>query len=142
MGKFLLSAMASSLILFPTICSYSQTVRVSIDRIDENSLISGHVTGLDKIMAKGYRVVVYVHTDKWYIHPYAGQGEGKSWSSIADDGSWTLETVKRDFPADEMTALVVAQGYAFPARTDSIATVKNIALTQKRLRNTPDFGKL
>jgi hypothetical protein len=122
--------------------SYSQTVNITIDKIDENKLISGHVNGLDEDATKKFRVVVYIHTDIWYIHPYAGQGEGKTCSSITNDGKWAVETVRRSFPADEIGALVVRQDYQIPAKTETLESVQNIGITRERLSGTPDFGKL
>jgi hypothetical protein len=142
MAKLSVSASAAVLLALAFSNAYSQAAKITIDKIDENKSISGHVTGLDKTMAKGFRVAVYVHTDIWYIHPYAGQGDGQSWSSIADDGSWSVATVKRAFSADQIAALVVEQGYDFPARTPSVEGVKNIGIFIKSLKGTPDFGKL
>ena len=143
MAKLTASAIIAFLLVAWLTSSYSQPVaRVTIDRIDENNSIAGHVEGLDRTTAKGYRVVVYVHTDMWYMHPYAGQGEGKSSSSISDDGSWSVETVKRDFLADQVAAVVVPEGYDSPARTPSLKSINGIAIVTKPLRGTPDYGKL
>jgi hypothetical protein len=142
MIRFMMSMVVAVMSALLSFESDAQTANITIDKIEANQLIAGHVTGLDKTTAKGYRIVVYVHTDIWYIHPYAGQGDGQSWSSIADDGSWSVATVKRDFPANEIAALVVGQGYDIPARTPSIESVRNIGLFRKSLRNTPDYGKL
>ena len=120
----------------------AQTAQITINNIDENKSISGRVTGLDKNTLRGFRVIAYVHTDMWYIHPYAGQGEGKTWASIQDNGTWSLETVHRPFSANEIAALVVGQDYKFPDRTEAIGSVKNSGIVIKRLTGTPDFGKL
>lgn len=143
MGKLFTSALAALLSMVLYSGAYSETVaKVTIDKIEENNIISGHVEGLDRNTAKGYHVVVYVHTDIWYIHPYAGSDEGKSWSSISDDGSWSVETVKRDFPADEIAALVVSEDYDVPAQTSSLQKVNNIGMFKKRLKGTGDYKKL
>ena len=142
MAKLAAPAIAVVLLLAASASSHAQTAQVTIDKIEENSSISGHVTGLDSATAKGFRVVVYVHTDIWYVHPYAGQGDGQSWSSISANGSWSVATVKREFPADELAAVAVGQGYAFPARTPVIEGVKNIGIIRKRLKGTDDYSKL
>ena len=141
MSTRLLTCVALTLI----VCAGSaraQPVQISIDKIVQDASISGHVAGLAQTTAPQYRVVVYVHTDMWYIHPYAGQGVGKSWAAIQPNGDWSIETIKREFVADRVAALVVLYGVAVPARTADIAGIPHTAITVRDLANTPDFGKL
>ena len=72
-----------------------------------NQNISGRVTLPNA--ATTSRVVVYVHTDKWYVHPYIGQGDGLGWAHINPDGTWTIRTVKREFAADLVGAFVIGR---------------------------------
>ena len=64
-----------------------QEVRISIETIERDQFISGRVQGLEAEEIPRHRVVVYIHTDMWYIHPFAGQGEGLSWAAIRPDFS-------------------------------------------------------
>ena len=122
--------------------STAQQAQIVIDKIVQDNSISGHVTGLDAASAPHYRVVVYVHTDVWYIHPYAGQGKGMSWAGIGPSGTWSIRTVKREFPADQVAALVVNDTLSVPPRTDSIDGIPHVALFKLDLSGTPDYGKL
>jgi hypothetical protein len=81
-------------------------------------------------------------TDRWYIHPYAGQGEGMSWAAIGDDGTWTLKTVRRAFKADKMAALVVEKDASVPAKAESLGSIPKLAIHEKVLTGTTDEGKL
>src|ERR1044072_9130280 len=84
---------------------FAQAVSLTIAAITANQTISGEAKGLMPRDLVDYKVIVYVHTDQWYIHPYAGQGEGKSWASIKSDGSWQIRTVQREFAADSVAAI-------------------------------------
>ncbi|HIE24178.1 MAG TPA: hypothetical protein EYP68_08140 [Candidatus Korarchaeota archaeon] len=87
--------------------SITEHPSITIDKIERNNRIWGHVEGINRDEYDNYKVLVYVHTDKWYIHPYQGQGEDLSWAKIKDDGTWSIETVKRKFTANAVAALVV-----------------------------------
>ena len=118
------------------------SISISIDAIEENDFIAGTVKGLQPSEYANYKVIVYVHTDVWYIHPYAGQGDGSSWASIGANGQWTIDTVRRRFSADKMAALVVARDYPEPNKRSTVGGIPAIARTIKRLRGTEDYGKL
>lgn len=52
--------------------SVAQQVSITIDQIIANERVSGYVRGLVPAEYSKYKVLFYVHTDQWYIHPYAG----------------------------------------------------------------------
>lgn len=122
--------------------AHAQNATITIDRIDSNKAISGRVHGLAAADVGKVKVIVYVQTDRWYIHPYAGQGEGNSWAVVAPSGGWKLPTVKRDFPATSVSALLVERGFPEPATLQSLANIPSITSVTRVLRGTPDFGKL
>lgn len=117
-------------------------VGIIIEGIDTNRAITGQVTGLPADEAKNYKVVVYTHTDQWYLHPYGGQGEGKSWVSIGPQGNWEIATVKRPFSSDGIAALVIERDYRPPNAVDQLADIPSIGRTERTLEGTPDYGKL
>ena len=84
---------------------------ITIINIVSNKVITGKVSGLKPGQHEDLKVIVYVHTDKWYIHPYVGGGPGKSYAKIEKNGSWQIKTEKREFPADQVAALVVDMDY-------------------------------
>ena len=115
---------------------------ISIDSIEADVAISGHATGFAPDELAKTRIVVYVLTDQWYIHPFADGGEGKSWASIRPDGTWIIGTVKREFPAKKVAAILVPSGFAAPPRTQSLVSLPTRALVVRDLVGTPDDGKL
>jgi hypothetical protein len=105
------------------------------------------VTGIPSSEESKFCVVVYAHTDTWYIHPFANGGDGKAWARI-QGGRWTIGTVKREFPADRIATLVLRKTpngqCSAPAKVEVLTTVEgNVGrITSKVLVNTKDEGKL
>jgi hypothetical protein len=122
------------------VVSRAQAASIQIDSIQADKKIMGHVTGLRT--NSGYKVLVYVHTDRWYVHPYAGQGQGMSWATIDDDGAWSLRTVQREFKADKVAALVVKMGADEPAKVENVDSIPHEGIVVKDLSGTGDYGKL
>lgn len=120
-------------------------VTITIESITQNQEIRGKVTGLGNRYGD-YLVVVYIHTDVWYVHPFAAPGEGSSWASIKPDGSWSIPTVKRRFPANSVAALVVRRsGHRVESKVWNLKSVPRVAITVLSLRDlrARDFyGKL
>ncbi len=114
---------------------------ITIDRISPDDVIQGRVSGLEGSL-RAYKIVVYVHTDRWYIHPYAGQGEGDSWAAVKKGGTWEITTVKRRFSADKIAVLVVNAGAKVPSTTSNVRSIPHRSLIIKNLKGTPDYGKL
>lgn len=120
----------------------AEPITISIDKIQTNKEISGYVTGIQKNKHSNYKVIVYVHTDRWYIHPYAGQGEGLSWVTINANNTWNIKTVQREFKADQVAALLVKKNYPEPNTLISLERIPSKAEDVKNLQGTEDYGKL
>jgi len=150
MSNRLLVLVALAVAVLPTFRAYSETsancVDVTIDAITANQVITGHVSA--KQISPTNRVVVYVHTDQWYVHPYVGQGDGLSWASIKANGSWSLETVKRKFNSDAVGAFGILATAPIPEFTPApLVDLRPAAACVKVLlnpngANDPDYGKL
>jgi hypothetical protein len=106
----------------------AQKAVVKIDSISQDKSIEGKVSNLSD--PKNYRVLVYVKTNHWYIHPFAGLGEGRSWAAIKEDGTWRISTEKRQYPANSVAALVVDPETAdqAPAETENLEEITNHAV--------------
>ena len=76
--------------LTPLSATAAEGITISIDNISQGDHITGTVKGLSVKGHAELKVVVYVKTNKWYIHPYEQGGEGKSWASIGTNGSWII----------------------------------------------------
>lgn len=98
-----------------------------IEEIVPNSRIRGRASGIASESAANYKILVYVHTDQWYIHPYAGQGEGRSWASLRPGLSWSISTVKRSFAADQVAALLVRTDATVPSTVQALDEIQSVA---------------
>jgi hypothetical protein len=138
MKVFWIAALA--LLLVQRTTAFGETAEITIDQIEANDHVSGSIHGLAH--PAEYKVLVYVHTDQWYIHPYAGQGEGQSWAPITDSGAWHIRTVQRQFKADKIAAVVVKRNYSEPDKTEGVDAIPHDAIVIEELKGTADYGKL
>jgi hypothetical protein len=91
-----------------------KATQVSIDSIVANQHIAGHVSGLPLEAYKKFKVVFYVKTNVWYVHPYAyyqGQEEGYSYANLKSDGTFRIQTLRRAVPAKELAVVLVPQPF-------------------------------
>lgn len=72
-----------------------------------NDYIKGRVYGLDEGNFDNYKVVLYVLTDKWYIHPFAENSDGRGYASIKTGGNWEISTIWRGYQAYKLAILLV-----------------------------------
>ena len=97
-------------------CSSAQ---VKIESIVPNEHISGRVIGLPQQALDKFKVVFYVKTNAWSVHPYAyyeGQDEGYSYANLDDTGGFKIKTIKRAVPAKELAAVLVPKPYKIKDR--------------------------
>jgi hypothetical protein len=90
------------------------STEVKVDSIVANEHIKGHVVGLPAEALDKFKVVFYVKTNRWYVHPYtyySGQEEGYSFSNLNANGEFKVKSVKRAVPAKELAAVLVPKAY-------------------------------
>jgi hypothetical protein len=91
-----------------------QGSEVIIDQVEANKEITGHIKGLPGEAYERFKMVFYVKTNVWYVHPYAyyeGQAEGYSYANLNANGEFKIRTVKRDVPAKALAAVLVPKAY-------------------------------
>lgn len=91
-----------------------RTTEVHVDEIVKNSHIKGHIKGLPTEAYDKFKVVFYVKTNRWYVHPYTyyeGQEEGYSYSNLNANGGFRVKTVRRDVPSKKMAVVLVPRSY-------------------------------
>lgn len=107
-GKSVVSIITSG-ILFMSVClAQGSTTQVEITNIMSDEAITGKVLNLPLTQLGHPCAAVYIHTDQWYIHPYAAAGPARSYSLVDAQGNWSIPTVKRDFPANQVAVVVMA----------------------------------
>ena len=90
-------------------------VEVKMDRFESGVSISGAVEGLPPDKVGQYKVLVYVLTNQWYIHPFAETKEGRGYAGIKKDGTWSIKTVNRKDNPYKLAILVVPMDKVPPA---------------------------
>ena len=107
--SFNLTASVSS--EFKSECKSSEVI---IDELVRDSHIKGHVTNLPPEAYDKFKVVFYVKTNRWYVHPYLyypGQEPGYSYSLINSNGEFEIKTLRRQVPSKAMAVVVVPKDY-------------------------------
>lgn len=93
----------------------SGPVAVEMTRFVSGVSVSGKVTGLSREETGTHKVLVYVLTDRWYIHPFAENVDGRGYASIKADGSWRIDTKNRRHNPFKIAFVVVPEDYVPPA---------------------------
>ena len=80
----------------------------------KGSYILGRVKNISPTEVKDYKIIVYVLTDKWYIHPYARDTEGFGYAKINSDGTWKIPTVFRGYQSYRTAFLLTQKSMKLP----------------------------
>lgn len=91
-----------------------KTSEIVVDEIIRDTHIRGHINGLPQAAYDKFKVVFYVKTNRWYVHPYSyyeGQEEGYSYSNLNSNGEFKVKTVRRAIPSSELAVVLVPKNY-------------------------------
>lgn len=83
-----------------------RTATVSVDEVIKNEHIKGRVVGLPTQALDKFKVVFYVKTNRWYVHPYTQGEDGYSYSTLTADGEFSIRTVLR-VPSKSLAVVVM-----------------------------------
>lgn len=89
----------------------TQIPTIKILSVLKNQFITGEVGRINPNDYDEYKVLIYVRTDRWYIHPLATPVEGKGFAKIQQNGKWKIKTIWREHIAYEVAALLVRKEY-------------------------------
>jgi hypothetical protein len=84
---------------------------------DAVQTIAGRVSG---VKATDCKVVIFAHTDTWYVQPYIGSSD----TAINEDGTWRSDT----HLGDRYAALLVKASYKPPTTTGKLPAVGGLVL--------------
>lgn len=82
-------------------------VEVRMTEFERGQRIRGTVSGLAPGEQGKHKVLVYVLTNKWYIHPEAVATPGLGFAGIDSAGHWEIGSVWRGYQATKLAILVV-----------------------------------
>ena len=103
--------------------------KIEITEFKENDFVSGRVSGLDSTHYRQHKVIVFVYTDKWYIHPYVA-----SFAEINGDGSWRINSIHREPSPTQIAACLVRQDFEIPKEVDRLGAIRSTAQTTRVYR--------
>jgi len=95
-------------------------ITIEMTKFTSGSYIEGKVSGLDAADLKKSKILVYVLTDKWYIHPYADNRAGRGFAEIDNQGNWRIETERRNFQAFKVAFLLVPRDFYPPPSVELV----------------------
>ena len=90
-------------------------VTVEMTEFRSGATITGRVSGIAPDETQNLKVVVYILTDQWYIHPYAENKAGRGFATINEDGSWSLSTTNRGHSPFRLGMVVLPRTTTPPA---------------------------
>ncbi|MBY0517865.1 MAG: hypothetical protein K2P81_13225 [Bacteriovoracaceae bacterium] len=97
-------------------CRNSEVV---VDEIVKDSHISGHIVGLPYEALEKFKVIFYVKTNRWYVHPFfqpENPQEGSAFAAINQDGTFKIQTIKRRVDASRLAVSVVPSPYVIKSQ--------------------------
>lgn len=98
-----------------------EEIRITMTHFQRNSHIWGQIEGLSPEHYGEYKILVYVLTNKWYIHPWADSREGRGFASIRSDGTWKIGTIWRGYQAYRVAFLLCAKSSYSPPTVEVIS---------------------
>lgn len=98
--------------------------RIEIKEFIPNNYIRGEIIGPSISDCDKYKVIVYVKTEKWYIHPYERGGDGLSYAKVNKQCEWRINTIKRDFLVEKVAFFLVDKDYVPPATFTEMSAIK------------------
>ncbi len=101
----------------------AKSVRMIVEEFYPGEQIRGEIAGIHTSLCNRYSVVVYVRTDKWYIHPFAAGGDGRSYGAVDPLCRWSIATVSRYPLPRELAVLLVDKGFDSPSTVFSLEQI-------------------
>lgn len=118
------------------------SAKISVTQIVKNSHIQGSVSGLKESSLEDFKMVFYVHTTGWYVHPYVynpSQPSGYSYSDLTAGGNFWIRSVFRT-PAKEMLAILVPSPHLIYAKKKSEGELLKYACAYVKIPGNGDFS--
>lgn len=84
-----------------------KTVEVNVESIVRDEWIEGQVKGLPEEAFDKFKMIFYVKTNRWYVHPFEGADEGQTYAYLNEQGEFKIRTVKREITSKQLAAVLV-----------------------------------
>ena len=115
---------------------------VNVQAIVKNSHIKGYVTGLKETSLEDFKMIFYVKTNRWYVHPYQfneSQPSGYSYSDLTTGGSFWIRSHFRT-PSKRMVAILVPSVHAVYNKKSTLNQLLKYACKHVEIPGNGDFA--
>jgi LmbE family N-acetylglucosaminyl deacetylase len=109
---------------------YSQRGEVVLWDFESNSHLAGRVVGFSPEECRELKVLVYVLTDKWYVHPWDSPEPGKGYAAVDDQCAWRISSVWHGFQAKRLALLVTHAETQAPPRVEFFGNADRALLSE------------
>lgn len=119
-----------------------KAAEISVTQIVRNSHIQGAVSGLKETSLENFRMIFYVYTNKWYVHPYQyheHQTSGYSYSDLTSGGEFWIRSVLRT-PAKRMVAVLVPAVHYIYNSQKKLSTLLKYSCAHIEIPGNGDFA--
>lgn len=119
-----------------------KNAKINIQEIVKNSHIKGAVAGLKETSLEDFRMLFYVRTNNWYVHPYQfneSQTSGYSYSDLTTGGNFWIRSVFRT-PSKTMVAILVPSPHAIYAKKSNLKDLLKYSCTHIEIPGNGDFS--
>lgn len=119
-----------------------KNAKITVSEIVKNSHIKGSVSGLNEASLEDFKMVFYVKTNTWYVHPYEhneNQPSGYSYSDLTTGGNFWIRSVFRT-PAKKMLAILVPSPHYIYAKKSSASDLLKFACSSIEIPGNGDFS--
>ncbi len=116
--------------------------KINVTQIVKNSHIQGKVSGLKEASLEDFKMIFYVQTQGWYVHPYQynpAQPSGYSYSDLTTGGNFWIRSVFRT-PAKKMLAILVPSTHLIYNRKSNSSDLLKYACASVEIPGNGDFS--
>ncbi len=118
-----------------------KNLQINVQEIVKNNHIKGAVKGFKETSLDDFKVIFYVKTARWYVHPYQynqSQPSGYSFSDLSAGGNFWIRSVFRT-PAKEMAVIVVPSPHYIYNKSSSLNGLLKYACKHVIIPGNGDF---
>lgn len=107
--------------------SMASAQEIKITEFMEGDSIAGIVKKVSADDLKQMKVLIYLQTNKLWIHPYTHGGDHEAFSYIDSNGNWWVKSEHRSPSPSRIYAFLVNREYTAPATAESFREINYAA---------------
>lgn len=119
-----------------------KNAKVNVAEIVKNSHIQGTVTGLAEASLEDFKMIFYVKTNKYYVHPYQynqSQPSGYSYADLTAGGNFWIRSVFRT-PSKKLVAILVPSPHKVFNKASTLSGLLKYSCAHVEIPGNGDFS--